>query len=62
MGDVDRLLLCTDGIYNTLTEAQIIQILTISTDPAEAAARLAEDAGNAGRDNATAIVITPAGL
>jgi protein phosphatase len=54
----DRLLLCTDGLFNELDEAQIASILASVADPADAAARLVDAANRAGgTDNITALVL-----
>lgn len=54
----DRILLCSDGLTNEVTDSRIASTLRRLADPAEAATelvRLAVDAG--GRDNVTVVVI-----
>ncbi len=54
----DRLLLCSDGLVNEVTDAQIAAVLRRLADPAEAAdelVRLANEHG--GRDNVTVAVV-----
>ena len=54
----DRFLLCSDGLFNELTDAQIAATLRRLDDPDDAAdelVRLANDAG--GRDNITCVVV-----
>lgn len=54
----DRILLCSDGLTNEVTDARIASTLRRLADPKEAATelvRLAVDAG--GRDNVTVVVI-----
>jgi PPM family protein phosphatase len=54
----DRLLLCSDGLFNELDEPDIAAILGAVADPAEAAARLVEEAKrHGGADNITALVL-----
>jgi protein phosphatase len=53
----DLFLLCTDGLHNTLSEAEIADSLTREPDPAGAASELVTLAGKKGaRDNMTAVV------
>lgn len=53
----DRFLLCSDGLFKVLSEAEIAEHLALPT-PEEAVAALIEDALVAGaRDNVTAIVV-----
>ncbi|MGH1491239.1 MAG: PP2C family protein-serine/threonine phosphatase [Acidimicrobiales bacterium] len=59
----DRLLLCSDGLFNELTAEQITGVLTSVGDPAEAASALvslAKDHG--GSDNITTMVLDIAEL
>ena len=54
----DRFLLCSDGLFNEVDEAQIAGVLRRLEDPADAAAelvRLANEGG--GRDNITVVVV-----
>jgi protein phosphatase len=54
----DRLLLCSDGLFNELPDDEITAILVAVADPAEAAARLVERANEeGGHDNITAVVL-----
>lgn len=54
----DRLLLCSDGLFNELPDDEITAVLAAVADPAEAAARLVERANEAGgHDNITAVVL-----
>jgi hypothetical protein len=54
----DRLLLCTDGVYEYFNEAEIADLVTNSPSPARAANRLIELAiDRGGHDNATAVVV-----
>jgi PPM family protein phosphatase len=53
----DRLLLCTDGLTDLVEERRIAEVLELA-DPQSAAARLVEDALEAGgRDNVTCLVL-----
>ncbi len=61
--EVERLLLCSDGVSGLVDDARIAAILTGTSDPRDAADRLvaaALDAG--GDDNATAVVVDVVGL
>jgi protein phosphatase len=54
----DRLLLCTDGLVNELTDDQISAVLVAGDDPARTARRLVEEAISGGaNDNVSAVVI-----
>jgi protein phosphatase len=54
----DRLLLCSDGLFNELDEPDIAAILASVPDPAEAATRLVAEAKlHGGTDNITALVL-----
>jgi len=54
----DRLLLCSDGLFNELPDDEITAVLAAVADPAEAATRLVERANEAGgHDNITAVVL-----
>ncbi len=58
----DRYLLCSDGLFNEVTDAKIAATLRQLADPAEAARALvgmANDGG--GRDNITCVVVDVAG-
>ncbi|MFN7151502.1 MAG: Stp1/IreP family PP2C-type Ser/Thr phosphatase, partial [Microthrixaceae bacterium] len=56
--DGDRLLLCSDGLFNELDDATIAGILAEGDDPEVTARRLAAEADAAGgRDNITAVVV-----
>jgi len=55
----DTLLLCSDGLFRELTDAQIASVLDEAEEPQEATERLVELANQAGGgDNITAIVVT----
>jgi serine/threonine protein phosphatase PrpC len=61
--EVERLLLCTDGINGLVDDDRIGAILTGTSDPRDAADRLVEAALDAGGDdNATAVVVDVVGL
>jgi len=63
LAEVDRLLLCTDGITGLVDETHIHDILDQSPDPRDAADRLVAAALAAGGDdNATAVVVDVVGL
>jgi protein phosphatase len=54
----DCFFLCTDGLYNTLSDACILDLLSSQSNASETAAKLAEQAlKNGARDNITAIVL-----
>ena len=54
----DRFLLCSDGLFNEVTEEDIVDILRNCQEPNDAADRLVEAAiAAAGRDNVTVAVI-----
>jgi PPM family protein phosphatase len=56
--DGDRLLLCSDGLFNELSEARINEILSEERDPQTCASRLADEADAAGgRDNISTVVV-----
>ena len=56
--DGDRLLLCSDGLFNELTEDRIAQVLAEGDPPEVTARRLAAEADSAGgRDNITTVVV-----
>ena len=53
----DCFLLCTDGLYNTLSDACILDLLSSQSNASETAAKLVELAlENNAHDNITAIV------
>lgn len=55
--DGDRLLLCSDGLSDPLTDGQIAQILTAAKSPREACADLIAGAlDGGGPDNVTCVV------
>jgi PPM family protein phosphatase len=63
LSEVDRLLLCSDGISGLVDDTHIQDILTQSPDPRDAADRLVAAAlANGGDDNATAVVVDVVGL
>ena len=54
----DRLLLCSDGLYAWVEEAELGGVLQGASDPAQAAAQMVEMAlANHSDDNATAVVL-----
>ena len=54
----DRYLLCSDGLNNELSDAEIEEILDQTADPQEAASELVQAACDAGgRDNVTVVVV-----
>ena len=54
----DRYLLCSDGLTNELTDAEILEVLDQAGDPAVAASSLVQTACDAGgRDNVTVVVV-----
>ena len=56
--DGDRLLLCSDGLFNELDDGRIAALLAEADEPAETARRLAAEAdGAGGRDNIPAVVV-----
>lgn len=58
LSDGDRLLLCSDGVSEYVTEAEVGEVLCTQPSPARAAQRLIELAlERGGEDNATALVI-----
>jgi serine/threonine protein phosphatase PrpC len=57
LGPRDRLLLCTDGVHGQLASEQEIAELLRNGPPEATAQALIQRAGEAGRDNATALVV-----
>lgn len=56
--DGDRLLLCSDGLFNEVTTERIAEVLASDDGPDAAARRLAAEADAAGgRDNITVVVV-----
>jgi protein phosphatase len=54
----DRFLLCTDGLFNEVTEDQIASVLRRLADPEEAAQELVRQAvEHGGRDNITVVIV-----
>jgi serine/threonine protein phosphatase PrpC len=54
----DRYLLCSDGVFNEVGEAEIAEVLRHQPEPADAAAELVTRANaGGGRDNITAVVV-----
>jgi serine/threonine protein phosphatase PrpC len=54
----DRMMICSDGLWDEVDDKQIAQILALSRDPetcAQALVRLANEGG--GHDNSTAVVV-----
>jgi protein phosphatase len=57
LGDVDRLLLCTDGLANIVDDGQIAALLTQASEPQTVCQSLVDRAlANGGRDNVTAVL------
>jgi protein phosphatase len=60
--DVDRLLVCTDGVNGLIDDATIAGVLAGEAEPAAAARALVAAALEAGgEDNATAVVVDVVG-
>jgi protein phosphatase len=58
----ERLLLCTDGLTNMLTDDEILSIMKSSSDLEEAGKSLIREANNkGGRDNIAVVLIEPYG-
>ena len=56
----EKILMCTDGLTNMLTDEEILQILSGRTDYDEAAQALVESANRAGgKDNITVLIADP---
>ena len=54
----DRYLLCSDGLTNEISDAEIAEILSIKADPQQAADQLIQSTlENEGQDNVTVIVV-----
>ena len=54
----DRIVLCSDGLYNEVEDADIAHVLRTVRDPKEAARRLVDQANaNGGADNISVIVV-----
>ncbi len=59
INDGDKYLLCSDGLFNELSEVRITEILTEVSDPQIASEMLVNEAVEAGgHDNVTAMVLT----
>ena len=62
VGEVDRLLVCTDGVNGLVDDATIARVLADEREPAAAARALVAAALEAGgEDNATAVVVDVVG-
>jgi serine/threonine protein phosphatase PrpC len=60
IGDDARLLLCSDGLWGIVDEAEMAEIVMTSSSPQTACERLVVAANEAGgRDNITAILVEP---
>lgn len=60
VADVDRVLMCTDGLTNMVTDEEISRVLSKQISPKEQAKTLVQKALDAGgADNVTVIVIDP---
>ena len=55
LGEGDRILLCTDGVWENVDEAELCHVLQTACTPREAAVRAVIGRGN--RDDATAVVL-----
>lgn len=54
----DRLMLCSDGLWGELPDADILDIMTSRTVPEEACQALVDRANEAGgRDNTTLVIV-----
>jgi len=53
----DRLLLCSDGLYGTLSDAQMAEIMQANPNPSDAAKALVKAALPTTTDNTTAVVL-----
>lgn len=54
----DRIVICSDGLYNEVTDGDIATVLRTVRDPADAARRLVDQANaNGGADNISVVVI-----
>src|SRR5690606_9558893 len=54
----DRYLLCSDGLFNEVSESDIAEVLRVRTDPNEAAAELVRMANEGGgRDNISVVIV-----
>ncbi len=54
----DRVMLCSDGLFNELTTGEISELLTTIVDPSEAADRLVAAANErGGNDNITVVIV-----
>lgn len=57
--NTDRILMCTDGLTNMLSDEQLQKILSKVDDPQKACREMVEGANSAGgRDNITALLVT----
>ncbi len=57
LADGDVLILCSDGLTNMVPDQEILAIVSETTDPFDASARMVQLANkNGGRDNITAVV------
>ncbi len=58
LAGVDRILLCTDGLWSAVPDPVMCRLLYDAPDPQSASERLVEQANRAGgRDNVTAVVV-----
>lgn len=54
----DRIVICSDGLYNEVTDRDIATVLRTIADPKEAARRLVDEANaNGGADNISVVVV-----
>ena len=62
IGESEKLLLCTDGLTNMLSDDEIHQIIERSNDISEAGRGLIDAANeNGGRDNIAVVLVEPFG-
>lgn len=58
LADGDRILICSDGLWDELDDQTLAETLALAEDPRACAARLVEMANDAGgNDNSTAVVV-----
>ncbi|MOA20132.1 hypothetical protein D3C78_1405570 [compost metagenome] len=60
---MDKVLLCSDGLYNTLTEVEMEAVLNRASSPQEAAELMIEEVERKrlnNQDNATIVILEPA--
>lgn len=55
--DFDKLLLCTDGVWGTLPQKELIEYLSLGYNPRDTANEIAQQGADRGTDNATVAVL-----